>query len=787
MDGLDSIRQTFFQECEDLLSDLESGLMLLQNGDANSDTIDSVFRAVHSIKGGAGAFNLTSLVSFSHTFENVLDDLRSDRLEGNSDIHDLLLQSSDMLHDIVDVVQNGEDWNEETSSDLLSQLEKISTKGNSETSESSETVSTENEDFGFKPMTLDLGLGLPATDPSPDEETVFEIEFKPNSEMFGKGHSVTRLIRHLQEFGPVDITCMTDDLPALDSLAPQTSYLSWKLSLTADVTEEEVHEVFDFVKDDCELVITRQTKHASPEGSIAGVNLGSTLPSLGGIELGSIGSAEPDEMTELNPLSQFENPAISEGSPDNSLPNLADIIATADRPDTINTPEADIDPNSVNKSENSGPSTSPQNTPARSEATADKSSKKAPQAKASSPTIRINLERVDKLINQVGELVINQAMLTQCVTVAGLSRDPTVLSTLDEFKQLTRDIQDSVMSIRAQPVQPLFQRMSRIVREAAQSTEKKVRLNVEGEFTEVDKTIIEKLADPLTHMIRNAVDHGLEKPEAREKAGKNAEGTVTLSAAHRSGKIVIQVRDDGAGINRAKVKKIAISKGLIPPEAELSNSEIDNLLFMPGFSTVDQVSTLSGRGVGMDVVKRSIQSFGGRILISSEPGKGSTFTINLPLTLAVLDGMLVEVTDQIILIPLTSIVETLLLKPEEVHNVTPQERVINVRGAFLPLIDLGEKLKFSRLKPIEKEQVVICIETEDAQKYAILVDGIQDQRQVVIKSLEDNYGSVPNIAAATILGDGRIALIADVDALVSDQDFDLMTPTETKALEPSYV
>uniref|UniRef100_UPI003F6F955F chemotaxis protein CheA n=1 Tax=Thioclava electrotropha TaxID=1549850 RepID=UPI003F6F955F len=288
--------------------------------------------------------------------------------------------------------------------------------------------------------------------------------------------------------------------------------------------------------------------------------------------------------------------------------------------------------------------------------------------------MRVDIERIDRLVNLVGELVINQAMLAQSVAEAGLPPNSAVNTGLEAFMMLTRDIQDSVMMIRAQPVKPLFQRMARIVREASSAIGKDVRLKTEGETTEVDKTVIERLADPLTHMIRNAVDHGLESPDMREAIGKPREGIVTLSAHHRSGRVVIEVSDDGGGIDRKKVFEKAIEKGLVTPDAQLSDNEIDNLLFLPGFSTADQVSALSGRGVGMDVVKSSIQSLGGRISITSEPGKGSCFSISLPLTLAVLDGMVVNVAGETLVVPLSSILETATLTSEDIRALGPSTK-----------------------------------------------------------------------------------------------------------------
>jgi two-component system chemotaxis sensor kinase CheA len=298
-------------------------------------------------------------------------------------------------------------------------------------------------------------------------------------------------------------------------------------------------------------------------------------------------------------------------------------------------------------------------------------------------------------------------------------------------------------------------------------TDKQVRLVTEGEGTEVDKTVIERLADPLTHMIRNAIDHGLETPEVRIAAGKPSEGVVRLSAGHRSGRIVIEVSDDGAGINRAKVREIAVGKGLIAADAAMTDDEIDNLIFLPGFSTASEVSDISGRGVGMDVVKRSIQALGGRISISSRPGKGSTFVMSLPLTLAVLDGMVVTVGEQTMVVPLTAIVETLQPRAANVHRMGGDARVMAVRDSYVALVDVGQVLGYRSQAVAADEGVVLLIEADGGVRAALLVDAIQGQRQVVIKSLEANYRHVPGIAAATILGDGRVALILDVDAVVA--------------------
>lgn len=323
------------------------------------------------------------------------------------------------------------------------------------------------------------------------------------------------------------------------------------------------------------------------------------------------------------------------------------------------------------------------------------------------------------------------------------------------------------MSIRAQPVKPLFQRMARIVREASSATSKTCKLVTEGENTEVDKTVIERLSDPLTHILRNAVDHGVEKPEDREAAGKPKIGEIRLTASHRSGSVCIEIKDDGAGVNRPRVKQIAIDKGLIPENAELTDSEIDNLLFLPGFSTAKEISNLSGRGVGMDVVKNAVAGLGGRINITSTPGKGSTFTIILPLTLAVMDGMVVSVADQTMVVPITSIVETMRGNDDMINNLGADGTLLSIRGSFVPICDVAGALGLRKEDNDQPPGVYLLVETETGQRSALAVDDIHDQRQVVIKSLDGVCGQIAGVAAATILGDGKIAMILDPESILA--------------------
>ena len=704
MDTMAAIRETFFQECEEQLGELEVGLNAMEEGVADSETVNAVFRAVHSIKGGAGAFKLDRLVRFAHTFETSLDLIRAGQLAPSPPLIRTMLRSADVLADLVKASRSDHPVDEARVEAQIAELKALSESVKEAPSEAN-AGGGEADGLDFQPVLLALDdLG---GEPEP-QTTRYAIKLVPTPDLYRKGNETVRLLRELSRMGEFRVECDTRHVPTLDALDPENAYLAWRVELTTAEDEAAIHELFEFVVDDCELeiVVDRGGAVAAPEAS-APAAAAPLAPSVAASAFVSpIASAPAEPIEAVSPMAAGE-------------PEKAKLEAAK------------------------------------------------PDAAASAPTIRVDLERVDRLINLVGELVINQAMLSQRVLEAGLARSSSVAAGLGALEQLTREIQEGVMAIRAQPVKPLFQRMSRIVRELTDATGKIVRLRTEGEATEVDRTVIERLADPLTHMIRNAVDHGVERPEVREAAGKPSQGEVKLSAAHRSGRIVIEVSDDGAGINRQRVREIAIKKELIAPDAQLTESEIDNLLFMPGFSTAQTVSNISGRGVGMDVVKRSIQALGGRITISSRPGQGSVFSMSLPLTLAVLDGMVVKVADQTLVVPLTAIVETLRPKAGDVHALGVNARVISDRGGFVPLIDVGQELGYRRDSVDPVGSVVLIVETEVSTRCALVVDAIHDQRQVVIKSLEANYRQVPGIAAATILGDGRVALILDIDTFVA--------------------
>ena len=746
MDPFESIKQTFFQECDELLTDAEQGLLAMETGEADDETINAVFRAVHSVKGGAGAFGLENLIRFAHVFETVMDELRSGKMELTDEVAKTLLRAFDVLADHVAAARDGGAVDEARSAGMLAELKALIGDDLA-----ADDDLGDDEDFGFVPMAVSIdsddvespALDLPplALEPETPPLGVWVIEFAPKSEMYAKANESGLVLRELARLGATEVTLDDSALPALDQLAAESSYLNWTIRLTSEVGEADIREVFEFVEDDCAITITQEGGAGSP----------SDRP-LSDDELAAASADAPLDIAALLARVQADVPTAEAPEPAPEELDVAALIARA-QTETVAAP-APVAPAAPAPAAKAAP---PVAANAGGPAT-------APQA-----TIRVDLDRVDRLINAVGELVIQQAMLSQRVLESGLARSSNVVLGLEDLELLTREIQDSVMAIRAQPVKSVFQRMPRLVREVADMTGKRVKLLMEGEGTEVDKTVIERLTDPITHMLRNAIDHGLETPEGRAEAGKPAEGVVKLRALHRGGRIVIEIQDDGRGINRPRVRGIAVEKGLIAEDAVLSDEEVDNLIFLPGFSTAETISDISGRGVGMDVVRRSIQGLGGRISISSEPGKGSKFTMSLPLTLAVLDGMVVTAAEQTLVTPLSAIVESLTPRAEDVHLVGGKDAVIRIRDTFVPLIDVGVALGF-RDAPMEPGQgVAVLVESEGGGKAALLVDAIQGQRQVVIKSLEANYQQIDGIAAATILGDGRVALILDVDALVTTQ------------------
>ncbi|WP_459696793.1 chemotaxis protein CheA [Acidisoma sp. C75] len=698
------IREVFFQECEEQLGELEAGLLAMQGGDRNPETVNAVFRAVHSIKGGAGIFALDSLIRFAHVFETTLDAVRGGRLEPDASVMALLLRASDSLTDLVRAARRDESGFDATAQEIMQAFDALSqspTKAAAKPAPASPSASS--------PAARAPAAAPPPAEPQPSAAArTWIVRIAPKSELYAKANETALLLRELARLGTTEVELDASRLPDLSELDPESAYLAWTVTLTTDHEPEAIRNVFEFVEGDCDIEIFERPDF----------DFGFGFPEEEAAE-----APEPAEVGQ---------------------PMVEDKAGAAPRPESGSTAAASPAGGAV-----------------------EMMAAQAESAASVSQTIRVDLDRVDRMIDLVGELVITEAMLNQRVLEAGLARTSAVAMALEELESLTREIQDSVMAIRAQPVRAVFQRIPRLVREVAAHTGKQVRLLTEGEGTEVDKTVIERIADPLTHMIRNAIDHGLESPELRVAAGKPAEGIVRLSALHRSGRIIIEVADDGAGINRSRVRQKAIEKGLISADAQLSDDEIDNLIFLPGFSTASTISDISGRGVGMDVVKRSVQAMGGRISISSRPGLGSTFTLSLPLTLAVLDGMVVRTAGQTFIVPLAAVLETLRPSKADIYPLDNRISVLALRGGYVPIVDVADVLEFDVRSTIPEQGVALLVESEGGSRAILLVDEIQGQRQVVIKSIEANYRAVDGIAAATVMGDGHVALILDVDRIVS--------------------
>ncbi|WP_327195867.1 chemotaxis protein CheA [Novosphingobium capsulatum] len=737
----EEIQAIFFAECEESLAAAEQGLAACKEGTQDADTVNAVFRGVHSIKGGAGAFGFIALQAYTHTFETLLSDVRDGTVAITEPLIDLLLRALDTLSDHVMAARGQGD----TPDDAALQAELTAAMAANagaapaaahEPAPAPEAApapaSSSSDDAAFDDMGLDFDsmldsiAGAMAASDKAENATEGEdapggwiVKIRPHAGAMRNGSEPMLMLREVLELGGACVDCEVGAVPHLDVLDPGMGYLGWTFRMPGSVDEASVRDIFDFVGDDCEIAI-------GSEAVMPAVR----LPASPAPAVPAAAAPPPVSVPAPAPAPQ---PAAAQPAP----PAAADPAAPP------SAPPAPVAP------------------PAAPAAVAAAATPPAPPAPGQS--IRIELSKLDKLIDAVGELVIAQAMMAQRLSSEGLAASEEI-AVLDG---LTRDIQESAMAIRAQPIGSVFSRVPRIMRELSASTGKHVRLEVSGESTELDKTVIERLGEPLTHLIRNAVDHGIEKPEERLAAGKSAEGTLTLSAEHRSGRILIRIGDDGRGINRERVLAKAIEKGLVAPDAQLSKEEIDLLIFAPGFSTAQTVSNISGRGVGMDVVRQNVKDLGGRITIESEQGVGTTFTLTLPLTLAISDGMVVNVGDQTLVVPLANVVESLRPAVEDVKGLGSNRAMMNVRGRFIPVVPLHVAVGAYGAVEAPQDGVLIVVETEGAGRAALLVDSIVDQRQVVIKSLDTHYRSVEGVAGATILGDGRVALIVDVDGLVA--------------------
>ncbi|MEO8759049.1 MAG: chemotaxis protein CheA [Devosia sp.] len=754
MSDLDDFKATYFDECSELLIELEEQFAAIQGGERTSDRLNAIFRAIHSIKGGGGAFGFSELVAFAHAYETLLDHVRDGRIELSGPVATLCIRANDLVADFVNAAKDGAKLGPEYGADERAQFDALSRGETPDDDFNGEHV--EEFDIDFTPVMVNLDGDEPAA-PTPvlpedsfvlpplaPEKGHWEIRFAPHSELYARANDPLLLFRELGTLGDLTLVAKLNDIPPLADFEPFGVYCNWELTLISPTaTAELIAEVFEFVEGNCDLSIVQLSSKAVAASAAAGP----TLADLATLVMPTRAAASLPEAAALPEL-HAEAPILS----------FADIAATVQQEMPKRGP-AQVAPPKLVKPLNADPAPS-----LAVEETEERRTGPEERRGAGIQSIRVDLDKVDRVVNMVGELVITQSMLTQQMDDTLKARYQELVRGLEVLAQTTRGLQDAVMAIRAQPVKSVFSRMPRLVRELAQQTGKKIKLETIGEATEIDKTVIEQLSDPLTHMIRNSADHGIESPEKRRSIGKPEMGTIRLSAEQAGGNILIAVEDDGGGIDRERVLQVARDRMVIGPDQQLTEEQIDNLIFAPGFSTAAEVSDISGRGVGMDVVLSNIKKIGGTVHVKSRAGLGTRMTLRLPLTLAVLDVMLVKVGSSPYVIPLSSIVETIQCSRADFGRAPSGAKVLRVRGEYVQVVDLADRFELASGGDLVNRFVVLC-EAEGGVKIALIVDDIIGQQQVVIKSLEENFESIEGIAGGTILGDGNVALIVDVQGL----------------------
>jgi two-component system chemotaxis sensor kinase CheA len=711
---LSQFHAVFFEESFEGLELMEASLLALDVDNPDSEQINSIFRAAHSIKGGSGTFGFVQVTEFTHVLETLLDRVRDGKQTIDADCIELLLQSVDCLRSLLGALQSKEEPDTKRASQLAGVFQAVLDGGSDGNSASLVKVNAIIGESMVAPLIKTTKKDASSVERNPvaaRQQIGFNIFFKPSLEMLKGGNDPIRMLRELAALGEMETTTDSDELPVLQELVPENFYLSWTIELLTTCDIDDVEEVFEWVEGECELSITPIL-----EDSTVAVD----IPTL----------------YQLND-SQVKKPTTSGQRlvmPSGPLPSLDNL-------------QLDITTEPVPAIAVAAQVTAP--------------------VKAEASSIRVGIDKVDSLINLVGELVITQSMLGQMGSSGEIITDENIEKLRERLVQLeqnTRELQDSVMRIRMLPISFTFNRFPRMVRDISIQLGKQVQLELRGENTELDKTVMEKISDPMVHLIRNALDHGIEMPAQRIAAGKPEVGTIVLNVFHQGGYIIIEMTDDGGGIDRERLLAKARKNGLVGESEQLSEEQKLELLFSPGLSTVEKVSNLSGRGVGMDVVRRNIQELNGSVEASTEMGVGSTFRIHLPLTLAILDGQLVTVANQTYIFPLISISESLQIDEAKVSNVAGGSDVYSLREEYIPILRLDRLFGLCQEIGVLKDSLLVVIEAE-GQKIGVVVDELLSQQQIVIKSLEENYIRVLGVSGATILGDGTVAMIVDAVGL----------------------
>ncbi|WP_266159448.1 chemotaxis protein CheA [Dyella silvatica] len=655
--SLAQFHQTFFEESAEGLAAMESALLALDDG-GDAELVHGIFRAAHSIKGGAATFGFPEMAAFTHEAESLLDELRDGRRAIDAGMVELLLRTVDCLRGMFERAQGGQPLADADSEQLRQALAAAMQRG----------------------ATAETSPGKQAAPANDAKVTCWKILFRPHPGMLAGGNDPLRLLRELAELGRLDVRPELDRLPKLAVLPTDECHIGWQIELHGNTTRAAIAAVFDWVEDECELQI-------EPAVTVSVVTEPVVVP------VATAGATIGD-----------------------AAPRAAREVSTA----------------------------------------------------GEGGSVRVGIDKIDGLIDLVGELVITQSMLDTFREEFDMARLDQLQQGLAQLARHARALQESVMGIRMLPISAVFNRFPRLVRDLSQKLGKQVKLDLVGEHTELDKTVLEKIGDPLVHLVRNAIDHGLESPARRRAAGKSDTGTLRLEASHRGGSIVVEISDDGAGLNRDAIVAKAIQRGLMAPTDQLSDEAVAELIFQPGFSTAATTTDLSGRGVGMDVVRRNVVDLGGSVHIRSQPGSGTLFTITLPLTLAIIDGLTAAVGDERYIVPLVSIVESVQLRAEAIRTVVGGGELFRFRDAYVPIIRLREAFAAHGVDAADDGGLVIVVEGGDT-RVGLLVDALIGQQQAVVKSLEAHYQRVNGISGATILADGSVALIVDVVGLVRMQ------------------
>ncbi|KUZ15989.1 chemotaxis protein CheA [Burkholderia diffusa] len=717
--------QTFFDEADELLAQMEQLLLNLDVGSPDPEDLAAIFRAAHSIKGGAATFGFSALTETTHILESLLDRARNHELTLTKEMVDAFLETKDVLSDqLVDYRASAEP-DAAAAATICAKLERLKAESGGGVAAAADAAQAVP---AVTAATAEVAAPAPApaaADRAPDHVVEQAVAAAHPADDAGAGGPHLKIT--LVGVDAKDQALLTEELGNLGRIVGrEEAGADLTLWLESDVPSDDIVAVCCFVIDDSQIRIARGTAPAAP-----------AAPAAAPAALEPSAAPEPAARVEVFAQAAGAAPAAAASqAPAQPAPQAA--------------PQPHAEPAA----------------PAAQAAAHHDDKRPRPAAAASGAegsSIRVGVEKVDQLINLVGELVITQAMLAETASAFDPALHDRLFNGMAQLERNARDLQEAVMSIRMMPMDYVFSRFPRLVRDLAGKLGKQVELVTFGQATELDKSLIERIIDPLTHLVRNSLDHGIETVDKRVAAGKDAVGQLVLSAAHHGGNIVIEVSDDGGGLNRERILAKAAKQGMQIPDT-ISDDEVWQLIFAPGFSTAETVTDVSGRGVGMDVVKRNIQSMGGHVEISSQAGRGTTTRIVLPLTLAILDGMSVKVGTEIFILPLNFVMESLQPSNDDIYTVGNGERVVRVRGEYLPLVALHEVFSVDDARTDPTQGIVTIMETE-GRRFAMLIDELVGQQQVVVKNLETNYRKVHGISAATILGDGSVALIVDVAAL----------------------